>query len=491
MRTNSTTATRDTIRAAMQQAIVGGDNAAYVQAFDDMCSLVARETKQQFDDAVAEVRNQADAVALAQRGHRCLTAAEQLYYNGIIAAMQSDNPRQALTDANLTIPTTVVNDVFDNLRKSHPLLSAINFRATSGAVKTLMDVGGHQEAKWGELSDADIKEISGGFAVVDTMLLKLSAMLPVCKAELDLGAEWLDTYVRDCLYEALANGLEAGIVNGDGNGKPIGMTKQVGAGVSVVGGAYPDKPTVKVNDLGAKTVGNVLAMLSIDGNGRERDLTNVIMVVNPFDYYSKIYPATTMMAPDGSYRSTMPYDIKIIQSRACPRSKAVIGIADRYFAAAGMAQGGKIEYDDSCRFDEDKRLYRIKTYATGMPKDGNAFAVLDISSLAPATYHTTVIDERTPSTDATLSGLKIGGLALSPAFAAATTTYTAATKSATNTVVATPADAGASVVVKVGGKAIDNGTAATWASGSNTVTVIVTAEDGSTTKTYTVTVTKS
>jgi hypothetical protein len=70
-------------------------------------------------------------------------------------------------------------------------------------------------------------------------------------------------------------------------------------------------------------------------------------------------------------------------------------------------------------------------------------------------------------------------------------TYTAATTNATNTITAVPADAAASVKVEVGGKEIDNGSAATWASGANTVKVTVTAEDGTTTKTYTVTVTKS
>ena len=40
-------------------------------------------------------------------------------------------------------------------------------------------------------------------------------------------------------------------------------------------------------------------------------------------------------------------------------------------------------------------------------------------------------------------------------------------------------------------KEISNGTAATWKSGSNTVTINVTAADGKTKKAYTVTVTKS
>ena len=60
-----------------------------------------------------------------------------------------------------------------------------------------------------------------------------------------------------------------------------------------------------------------------------------------------------------------------------------------------------------------------------------------------------------------------------------------------DTITAVPADAGASVQVLVGDKEIDNGTAPTWAAGSNTVTVNVTAADGTAKKAYTVTVTKS
>ncbi|MCI9165626.1 MAG: hypothetical protein HFF64_06460, partial [Oscillospiraceae bacterium] len=41
------------------------------------------------------------------------------------------------------------------------------------------------------------------------------------------------------------------------------------------------------------------------------------------------------------------------------------------------------------------------------------------------------------------------------------------------------------------GTEIDNGTAASWQDGSNTVEVTVTAEDGKTSRSYTVTVTKS
>ena len=43
----------------------------------------------------------------------------------------------------------------------------------------------------------------------------------------------------------------------------------------------------------------------------------------------------------------------------------------------------------------------------------------------------------------------------------------------------------------LGTQQVDNGSAIEWASGSNTLKVNVVAEDGTTKKTYTVTVTKS
>ena len=136
-------------------------------------------------------------------------------------------------------------------------------------------------------------------------------------------------------------------------------------------------------------------------------------------------------------------------------------------------------------------MYLIKGYANGMPLDNNAFLLLDISGLKPATWKVTQVTETTASDDATLSALSIGSLALSPTFAAGTVSYTAATTNATNTITAVPADAGAEIEVLVNNAKIDNGSAATWQTGSNTVKVNVTAADGTAKKTYTVTVTKS
>ena len=483
---------RDEIRALMQKAIKDNDTEGFYQAFEEMLECIKDDVLAQHENRVDELRQDFDSKILAARGTRQLTSKERNYYQKIIEAMKSRDPKQALAGIDAVLPETVVNDVFSEIQSAHPLLDLIDFIPSGGAVKLLMNTNGYQAAVWGQLCDEVVKEITGGFKEVNTNLLKLSAFIPVCKAMLDLGPEWLDNFVRQTLYEAISNGLEAGIVTGDGNEKPIGMTRQVGDGVTVTGGVYPEKAKIKVTSLDADTVGNLLALLAVDANGKPRRLDSIILVVNSADYYSKVMPATTVMAPDGTYRNNVtPFPMTIIPTPALDAGEAVLGIANRYFAAAGTSTDGRIEYSDEYKFLEDNRMYLIKVYANGMPKDNNSFLFLDISGLQPLTYKVTNVTAATPSTDATLADLKIGSLAISPTFASGTKTYTASTTNATNTITATPSNAGSEIEIKVGDTPVDNGTAATWTTGANTVTVKVTAPDGTTTETYTVTVTKS
>ena len=484
--------TREQIRESMHQALRDNDAEAYSKAFDEMMERVGFDLKQEYENQLADLRQSLDEKVLQQRGANLLTSEERKFYQAFGDSIRAKNPKQAITDGNLIMPDTIINRVFEELQSDHPLLSRINFIPSGAAAKIITNTNGYQQAVWGELCDDIVKEILAGFAVVNTTLFKLSAFLPVCKAMLDLGPEWLDSFIRQTLYEAYANGAEAGFYDGTGKDQPIGMTRQVGAGVTVTDGVYPRKVKIAVNDLSTGTLGRLLGMLAVDANGKPRQVRDLILVVNPQDYFQRVMPATTVMAPDGTYRNNvLPYPIDIIQSAAVQPGEAALGIGYRYLGLIGSERDGRIEYSDHYQFLQDNRVYLIKGYANGMPLDNNAFLFLDISGLQPLTYKVEMVDGREPSTDANLAGLRIGNKALTPTFAATTTSYTAATTDATNTITATPADAGATVEVKVGDVVVPNGTAATWAAGENTLTVKVTAEDGTTNKTYTVTVTKS
>ena len=104
-------------------------------------------------------------------------------------------------------------------------------------------------------------------------------------------------------------------------------------------------------------------------------------------------------------------------------------------------------------------------------------------------WYSAVYTVSAAATTARLSALSITGVSLSPSFAATEYNYTAETSDATNAVTATASD-GASVVLLVNGSSHTSGEAATWTTGTNTVVAIV-SKSGLTSKTYTITVTKS
>jgi hypothetical protein len=99
----------------------------------------------------------------------------------------------------------------------------------------------------------------------------------------------------------------------------------------------------------------------------------------------------------------------------------------------------------------------------------------------------------TPSNVATLSSLTLSSGALSPAFSAATTSYTLTVPAATTSTTVTPTVTQANATVTVNGTAVASGTAssniALAPGATTTIPVVVTAQDGST-KTYTVAVTR-
>ncbi|MBD8499461.1 cadherin-like beta sandwich domain-containing protein [Paenibacillus arenosi] len=110
----------------------------------------------------------------------------------------------------------------------------------------------------------------------------------------------------------------------------------------------------------------------------------------------------------------------------------------------------------------------------------------------PKTYTVTVTRAVPQSSDANLSGLVLSAGTLTPAFASGTTSYTANVSSGVTELDVTPtvADSKASVTVNGAAVASGSGTRIPLNVGSNPITVVVTAEDG-TTKTYTVTVTRA
>ncbi len=123
---------------------------------------------------------------------------------------------------------------------------------------------------------------------------------------------------------------------------------------------------------------------------------------------------------------------------------------------------------------------------------GNNVIALEVTAqdgVTTQTYSVTVT--RAGSADASLSTLTLSGVLLAPAFASGTSEYTASVgNEVTETTVSASAVEGAAYVVKVNGVEDQDGIVPLVV-GSNAISVEVTAQDGETTQTYTVTVTRA
>ena len=479
----------------INKAMKDGNEEALSAAFTEFTDLLQEAV---MNEAKGLIQSNDNAI-LAGRGVRALTSEETNYYQKVIDGMKSSNPKQALTGMDDVLPKTILDAVFEDLQEDHPLLNYIDFQPTGALVETIISTTSGV-AKWGALTKTIADELTAGFSTAKLTLMKLSAFLPVAKSMLDLGPAWMDRYVRAMLGEALAVGLEEGIVDGDGkgdgtdegDGEPIGMTRAL---TGAIDGVYPRKIAVVVNDLSATTIGSILNTISQGPNSKRRNVPRLLMVVNPADYYTKVYPATTPRTADGTFTlNALPYPMDVVVSASVPANHAIFGFAKRYFMGLGTSKGGKIEYSDEYKFLEDNRIYLVKLYGNGKPLDANAFVYADISGMKAYVLNVYVSNDPLNVSgaiaevfDARLSSLKVGVLMLTPAFNKSVMGYTLATSNATNTITAVAMDGEATIEILNGETPVINGAAATWAEGANTLTINVTS--GTDTETYTVTVT--
>lgn len=378
--------TKEEFREEIKQALESGDTEKFSQAFTNYMASIEEAVMREAQGAIAID----DSNILQTRGVRQLTSKEKDFYQKTIEAMQA--APNSVNNLDVVMPETVIESVFEDLRADHELLSIIDFKNVTGLTRILVNTNAKQLAQWGPLNSEITKELESGFKDIQLGQNKLTAFMLVSQDMLDLGPIWIDRYVREVMYEALAFGLEYGMIQGTGKNMPIGMVRDLNG--AVVEGVYPEKEAIKVTGLDPVNYGQLLANLSKTEKGNPRVVNNVIMIVNPTDYLTKIMPATTIRATDGTYvNNVLPYPTKIVQSTEIPEGKAVVGMADKYFMGIGLVEDGKIEYSDEYKFLEDYRTYKIRFLGHGQAKDNNAFMVVDISELKPAIHKVEVVQE--------------------------------------------------------------------------------------------------
>lgn len=370
------------------EAMKSGDEAQIKQAWNAFQAQVAEKVKKDF----AEMQESNDAAVLAQRGYRQLTSAETKWYQKLIKAGKSSNPKQAFVDLlgsdnkEDIMPSTIIEDVYKNLEEEFPLLKAINFQYVGYLTKWILNDHATQTAVWGTVTAEIVKEITSAFKVVNVEQSKLSAYAIIEHGMLDLGPTFLDGYLRKVLMMALMGGLEIAIVAGTGVDQPIGLIKNISKGASFNGvTGYDDKATIAVTDFTPKSYGALVARMAKTEDGKTRKIAKVGLIVNQTDYLTKVMPATTVLNSNGTYVNDLfPFPTTVYVSNVVNDGKAVMFIENEYNLLAGGKKNGVIEFSDEYKFLEDQRVFKVKQYAAGRAFDNTSAIYLDISNLDPA-----------------------------------------------------------------------------------------------------------
>ena len=212
---------------------------------------------------------------------------------------------------------------------------------------------------------------------------KLSAFVLVTIDMLRLGPTFLDGYIRTVLTEAIACGLEDGIVNGKGiGGQPIGLIKNPDGNISQSTG-YPNKTKDVVTSFEPAEYGALVAKLAKDAKGHVKpSIADLTLACNLTDYLTKVMPATTVLTTDGRYvNNLLPIATDVITSEVIADGEAILFLPSEYDLLVGGVRG--IEYSDEYKFLEDQRVLKSVMYAYGLPTDRTTALYLDISGLEP------------------------------------------------------------------------------------------------------------
>ncbi|WP_413523109.1 phage major capsid protein [Lactococcus raffinolactis] len=365
---NQEEATSEQVNAALE---------AYVTA-------IAEDAGKQVRAEYDELKNVTDNRVLEARGIPTLTAEETKFYNEAV--------KSGGFNSDIVWPETILERVFENLQKDHPILSIINFTPTVGRVKVIR-ARRTGVAVFGPLHKDLEGQLDSKFGASEFVQLALTAFFLVSNDTLDLGPRWIDRFINLSLTEAVRDIWAEKIIVGTGNDEPIGLLKDLGGAVTA--GVYPDKATAGTLTFGkdkiVTEVAGVMKKLSKftykvdktdEGEVKYRSVAGkVFLIVNPVNYWD-IVSRITFANLNNIYGSAMPFiDVKnIIESVDVPENKLIAFVEGEYDATQSRAE--KVSVYKETFAMKRATLYAVDMLGNGYPTNNEAAQVykLDFST---------------------------------------------------------------------------------------------------------------
>lgn len=404
--------------------------------------------------------------------------------------------KRGVSGGELTIPVVFLDLIAENMYRYSKLLNRVRVRPVTGTTRQTI-AGTVPEAVWTEMCAA-INELTLVFNQTTLDGYKVAGFVPVCNSLLEDNDVNLASWIVEMLSESIGLAIDKAILYGKGaaNSMPLGIVTRLAqqskpAGYPAAAPAWVDLHTSNILKIDAsKTGAEFWAALQIAAGATFTRYSrgNQFWAMNSKTYALLKSKAITFTASGdvvANVYGILPIvtgDIDILEF--IPDGDIIGGYGDLYLYADRARM--TIEESREVQFLQDNTVFKGKARADGTPVIPGAFVAININGSEVTTAMTFAADT---ANDADLDSLSVGTGSLSPAFDAATQSYTLSTTAATLAVNAAAAQIDAKVAISYGRKNVANGGNITPTAGASTLTVTVT--NGNATKVYTVAITKT
>lgn len=318
--------------------------------------------------AKKEARGEAEELINASRMEK-MTAEEVKFFNSI-------NTETGWKEEKL-LPETVVDKIFDDLVKEHPLLNALGLKYSGLRLKVLKsDPKG--AIVWGKVFSEIKGQLDAAFSEEDATQSKATAFVVIPNDLIEYGPVWVKRYVTLQIKEVFAVGFEAAFLTGDGKDKPIGLNRQVSKDVTVTGGVYPKKApsgviTLKDEKVAIKEMKDIIKHHSTKEDGKSVAVRGkIILVTSPEDALD-VEAEFTSRNSMGDYITKLPFNPTLIESEFQESGEILSFVSGRNTAVTAGDLSIK-EYNETLAL-EDCTLYTAKQFAFGKADDDKAAAI--------------------------------------------------------------------------------------------------------------------
>lgn len=300
--------------------------------------------------------------------------------------------KRAVSNVGIIIPEVMLELLKTKVEQTSKLIGKVTLRSVSGTARQRI-MGVIPEAVWTEMC-ATLNEMDLTFNDTEVDGYKVGGFFAVCNAIIEDNDVNLATEIINALGKAIGKALDKAIIYGTGNKMPLGIVTRLAqtskpSDYSSTDREWKDLSTKNIVKGAGKTGIELFKEIVTNSGLIDNDYSEdgLIWVMN-----KKTHTKLMVQSMDKNLNAAIVAGIsnempvvggEIIELSFIPDDNIVFGYLDMYLLAERA--GTQIAQSEHARFIEDQTVFKGTARYDGKPLIPEAFAVMSLTTTAPAT----------------------------------------------------------------------------------------------------------